>query len=129
MPNAQIPKKKYDLEERTAKFGEDIIDFSKTISKTVITTSMISQLIRSGTSVGANYCEADCAESRKDFEHKLGICKKEAKESKHWLRMLVKADGGLKERAKRLWQESNELQLIFIAIINKTKANSNKSNP
>ena len=83
--------KPYDLEERTAKFGEDIIEFAKKIPKIPITVPLISQLVRAGTSVGSNYCEADCAESKKDFEHKLGICKKESKESKHWLRMVSKA--------------------------------------
>jgi four helix bundle protein len=116
-------KKVYDLEERTARFGENIIDFSKTIPKHEITRPLISQLIRSGTSVGANYCEADCAESRKDFEHKLGICKKEAKETKHWLRMTAKAEPWLNKDAKILWKESNELQLIFISIIKKSKLN------
>ena len=120
MPN---DKKIYDLEERTAKFGENIIDFSKLIPKSVITIPLIGQLVRSGTSVGANYCEADCAESRKDFEHKLGICKKEAKESKHWLRMIAKASPELKNEAKILWKESNELQLIFISIIKKSRIN------
>lgn len=119
-------KKVYDLEERTAKFGEEIIEFSKKIPKTVITTSIISQLVRSGTSVGANYCEADCAESRKDFEHKLGICKKEAKETKHWLRMIAKANNESRQDAKILWKESNELQLIFISIINKSRLNGIK---
>ena len=114
----------YDLEERTAKFGENIIDFSKKVPKSIINTSLIGQLIRAGTSVGANYCEADCAESRKDFEHKLGICKKEAKETKHWLRMIAKAEPVLKNEAKIFWKESNELQLIFISIIKKSKANS-----
>lgn len=82
MPNSKTTKK-YDLEERTAKFGEDVIEFAKKIPKNVITIPIINQLIKAGTSVGGNYCEADCTESRKDFEHKLGICKKEAKESKH----------------------------------------------
>ncbi|MBI4050269.1 MAG: four helix bundle protein, partial [Candidatus Doudnabacteria bacterium] len=113
MPNG----KKYDLEERTAKFGEAIIDFVKKIPKDEITRSLITQLIRAGTSVGSNYCEADAAESRKDFEHKLGICKKEAKETKHWLRMIARAVPSLKDGAKILWKESNELQLIFIAIV------------
>ena len=119
-------KRIYDLEERTAKFGEEIIDFCKKITKNVITNSLIDQLIRSGTSVGANYCEADCAESRKDFEHKLGICKKEAKESKHWLRMIARAVSESKDEAKSLWKESNELQLIFISIINKSRTNDKK---
>jgi four helix bundle protein len=120
MSNTQ---KIYDLEERTAKFGENIIDFCKKVPKNIITIPLIGQLMKSGTSVGSNYCEADCAESRKDFEHKLGICKKEAKETKHWLRMIAKAEKELSTEAKILWKESNELQLIFIAIINKSKAN------
>ncbi len=69
--------------------------------------------------------ETDCAESRKDFEHKLGISKKEAKESKHWLRMIAKASAvrEIENEARLLWKESNELQRIFISIINKSKAN------
>lgn len=113
----------YDLEERTAKFGEIMIGLAKQIPKGVIMASLINQLVRAGTSVGANYCEADCAESRKDFEHKLGICKKEAKESKHWLRMIVKATPELKNDARRIWREANELQLIFISIVKKSRAN------
>ena len=119
MTNDKNPK--YDLEERTAKFGEDIIEFAKRISKNPVTISLISQLVRSGTSVGSNYCEADCAESKKDFEHKLGICKKESKESKHWLRMVSNATPELKEDARNLWQEANELNLIFSAIVNKSR--------
>ena len=73
MPNDQIPKRKFDLEERTQKFGEEIIEFAKEIPKTVVTVPLIGQLVRAGTSVGSNYCEADCAETRKDFEHKLNL--------------------------------------------------------
>lgn len=119
-------KKIYDLEERTAKFGEAIIEFAKKIPKTDIAIPLIRQIIRSGTSIGSNYCEADCAESRKDFEHKLGICKKESKETKHWLRMIAKAVSELKDEAKILWKESNELQLIFITIIKKSRINDVK---
>ncbi|MDE2001623.1 MAG: four helix bundle protein [Patescibacteria group bacterium] len=117
-------KKRFDLEERTARFGEDIIDFCKEIPKSTITNPLISQLVRSGTSIGANYCEADCAESRKDFEHKLGISKKESKETQHWLRMIAKALPESKKEALELWKEANELQLIFIAIIKKSRENS-----
>ena len=113
--------KKYDLEERTAKFGENIIKFAKKIPKKVETIPLISQLVRAGTSVGANYCEADCAESCKDFEHKLAICKKESKETRHWLRMIVVAEPNLKDEARILWKEANELNLIFCSIIKKTK--------
>jgi len=119
----KIPdKKKYDLEERTAKFGEDILEFAEKIPKNVVTIPLISQLVRAGTSVGSNYCEADCAESKKDFEHKIGICKKEAKESRHWLRMIAKAVPELKDKAKKFWREANELHLIFITIVKNSKA-------
>jgi four helix bundle protein len=121
MTNEQ--KKVYDLEERTARFGENVIVLCKNISKNEITKPLISQLVRSGTSVGANYCEADCAESRKDFEHKLGICKKEANETKYWLRMISKSEPQHTKDAKILWKEAKELQLIFISIIKKSKLN------
>ncbi len=124
MPNTQN-NKIYDLEERTAKFGEDVIDFCKKIQKNNINSSIISQLIRSSTSVGANYCEADCAESKRDFEHKISICKKEAKESKHWLRMVAKAAPSLSNEARRLWKEANELTLIFIAIVRNSRNKNN----
>ena len=126
MPNDKKDKV-YDLEERTARFGENIIEFAKKIPKTPITIPLISQIVKAGTSVGSNYCEADCAESRKDFEHKLGISKKESKESKHWLRMIAKATPELKDEAKILWKESNELQLIFISIVKKSRINKDKS--
>lgn len=113
--------KRYDLEERTAKFGEDVIRFVSAISKHTVTLPIISQLVRSATSVGANYCEADDAESKKDFKHKIGICKKEARETKHWLRMLLVACPELKDQIEKLWQEAKELHLIFNAINNKLK--------
>lgn len=119
MANDQITKNKYDLEERTAKFGEEILRFVKSISRRVDTLPIINQLVRAGTSVGANYCEADDAESRQDFKHKIGICKKEARETKHWLRMVVVAVPELKTEAGILWQEAKELNLIFNSIINK----------
>ena len=111
----------YDLEERTAKFGENIINFCKKIPKNVITFPLIDQLVRAGASVGANYCEADCAESKKDFEHKIGICKKEAKESRHWLRMVSTVSPELRNEAQELWREANELQLIFITIVRNSR--------
>ena len=114
-------KKEFDLEERTAKFGEEVIKFAQIISKNEITKPLIGQFVRSSTSIGANYMEADGAESRKDFVHKLGICKKECKETKHWLRMIAIADPIKKDRCQNLWRECQELTLIFSAIINKTK--------
>jgi len=74
-----------------------------------------------GTSVGANYCEADDAESAKDFRHKIGICKKESRESKHFLRMAAIAVSDMADRVRKLWVEAKELNLIFNAIFRKTK--------
>ncbi len=110
---------KYDLEERTAKFGENIINFAKKIPINPVTQRLIPQIVASGTSIGSNYCEADDAESGKDFKHKLGICKKEARETKHWLRMIATATPELKDEARILWQEAKELHLIFNAISRK----------
>ncbi len=106
----------YDLEERTAVFGEAVIDFAKKIPVTAITSRLIDQVIGAGTSVGANYCEADDAVSKKDFRHKISICKKEARETKFFIRMIVRAVPELREDAKSLWQESKELHLIFAKI-------------
>ncbi len=113
--------KKYDLEERTAIFGENVVKFTKKVLRTVITIPIISQLVRSATSIGANYCEADCAETRKDFEHKIGLCKKEAKETRHWLRMIAVAVPELEPDSKILWQEAHELHLIFISIVRNSR--------
>lgn len=113
--------KQYDLEERTAKFGERVILFVKQIPKDFVTLPILNQLVRAGTSVGANYCEADDAESKKDFVHKIGIAKKEARETKHWLRMIVTAYPESKERARLLWQEAKEINLIFNAIVKKIR--------
>ncbi|OGZ63725.1 MAG: four helix bundle protein [Candidatus Staskawiczbacteria bacterium RIFCSPLOWO2_01_FULL_40_39] len=110
---------KYDLEERTAKFGEDIINFAKIIPVNPVTQRIIPQLVASGTSMGSNYCEADDAESGKDFKHKIGICKKEGRETKYWLRMIAAAVPALREEARVFWQEAKELHLIFNAIYRK----------
>ena len=111
----------YDLEERTAKFGENIIEFAKKVPRNPITVPLISQLVKAATSVGANYCEADDACSKKDFVNKIFICKKESRESKHWLRMISKAADILKVEIERNTSEAKELNLIFASIINKCK--------
>lgn len=108
---------KYDLEERTASFGEDVVDFTKSLERSTVNDVLIKQIVRAGTSIGANYMEADGAESKKDFKHKIALCKKEAKETKHWLRMLAKAEPYLLEECRKLWQEAQELTLIFSAIL------------
>jgi four helix bundle protein len=116
---ADKEKTPFDLEERTARFGEAVIALCKTIPKNVVTLPLIDQLVRSSTSIGANYCEADEAVSKRDFRFKIGICKKESRETKHWLRMIAKADEGSREQARSLWTEAKQLTLIFAAIYRK----------
>jgi four helix bundle protein len=106
----------YDLEERTARFGEAIIDFVETIPLGPTTNRLIDQLVGCGTSVGANYCEADDAVSKKEFLVKINTCRKEARETKYFLRMVVRAVPNLKPQARVLWQEAKELHLIFCKI-------------
>ena len=106
----------FDLAERTARFGEAIIRYAKTLPVTPVTRDMITQLVDAGTSVGANYSEADEGVSRKDFRNKIGICKKEGRETKFWLRMMATAVPEKKDEARPLWQEAKELHLIFAKI-------------
>jgi len=114
------PSRTFDLEERTARFGEAIIAFAKEVPDTPVTRPLVSQLVRAGTSVGANYCEADNAESKKDFRHRINTCRKEARETRHWLRMLMVAQRNLEPAARSLWREAKELNLIFSSIFRKT---------
>jgi four helix bundle protein len=109
-------KRVYDLEERTALFGEAVIDFAKTSPQSPVTNRIIGQLVGAGTSVGANYVEADDAVSKKEFLKDIGTCRKEARETKHFLRMAVRAVPELKPRARVLWQEAREPHLIFSKI-------------
>lgn len=104
---------KYDLEERTAKFGEDVIRLCKSVKTTIYTEPSIKQILRSATSVGANYMEANGASSKKDFCNKIYICKKEAQETKHWLRMLTAALESSNSEIIRLADESQQLSMIF----------------
>jgi len=113
--------KKYDLEERTAKFGEDIIKLCKNIKTSNISSPLVNQLVRSATSVGANYMEANGASSKKDFANKTFICKKECQETKHWLRMLSVAHPEHVDELKILWKEAHELNLIFQKITSTTR--------
>jgi four helix bundle protein len=104
------------LEERLEKFGEKIIEFARKMPKDVVTLPIIGQMVASATSMGANYCEANDGESKKDFKHKIGICRKESKETMHWLRMSAKACPELADKARILWQEAKEYNLIFGSI-------------
>jgi four helix bundle protein len=111
----------YDLEERVEKFGESIIDFLKIIKLGVLNKPIINQLMRSATSVGANYMEANQASSKKDFANKIRISQKEANESKHWLRMLARINPEKSDDCRRFWKEAHELVLIFATISRNSK--------
>ena len=113
----QLPNN-YNLEERTARFGENTIIFCKNITQDTINKPLINQLVRSSTSIGANYMEANGASSRKDFCNKIFICKKEAQETKHWLRMINNCIPEKREENVKLWQEAQELTMIFQKITN-----------
>ncbi|OHA91174.1 MAG: four helix bundle protein [Candidatus Zambryskibacteria bacterium RIFCSPHIGHO2_01_FULL_49_18] len=112
MSNAQFSNK-YDLEERTAKFGENIIGFCRLVKNDKLAEPILNQLIRAGTSVGANYMEANGASSKKDFQNKIFICKKEIQETKHWLRMVKSFLPDKSEVIDPLSREAQELTLIF----------------
>jgi len=112
----------YDLEERTAKFGESVICFCKSVNENSINKPLINQLVRSATSVGANYMEANGASSRKDFCNKIFICKKESQETKHWFRMISQCNPEKTEDLRKLWQEAQELTMIFQKITNSLRS-------
>jgi len=111
---------KYDLEERTSIFSENIISLCKRVPKNNINDPLINQLVRSATSVGANYHEANGGSSKKDFKNKIFICKKESKETMYWLRLLGKAQENLSDTTNILWKEAHELTLIFSKIASNT---------
>jgi len=98
-----------------------VITFAQSLPENSVNRPLISQFIRNGTSIAANYMEADAAESKKDFEYKIGICKKESKEAMHWLRMLAKANSSRQTECRKLWKEAHEFTLIFSTIINNSR--------
>jgi four helix bundle protein len=122
MTNDQVPMTKegrggaYDLAERTAVFGEEVIRLARRIRRDAVTMPLIRQLVRAATSVGANYVEADEAGSKKEFRYRVSVCRREARETQYWLRMLVTSDQSVKEPARKCWQEARELVLIFESI-------------
>ncbi|MEQ9410428.1 MAG: four helix bundle protein [Fuerstiella sp.] len=109
-------KPEFDLEERTASFGEAVIRFVMPIRWTPVTKPLISQLVRAATSIGANYCEADESGTRKEFRYRISLSRREARETRYWLRMLVSAIPELADDARVLWKEADELTRIFAAI-------------
>lgn len=116
--------KTFDLEERTAKFGEQIIKLCKNLTSNSINNSLINQIVRSATSIGANYMEANGASSKADFTNKIFLCKKEAQETKHWLRMLLSCNLEKSNEIQLLWKECQELTLIFQKITSTIRSRS-----
>jgi len=111
----------YDLEQRTTEFGKSVIYFSKILKPDVVTRPLISQLIRSATSIGANYREANESCSKKDFRNKIAITKKEANETCHWLELMLVATPESQSKIEALLKESHELLLIFCSIYRRLK--------
>ena len=114
--------KTYDLEERTAIFGEQVVLLCKSLPRDALSTPPIVQFLRAGTSIGANYMEANGASSRKDFINKMYIAKKETQETKYWLRILASLFPDRIDTLRTLWKEAQELTLIFQRIITSAKS-------
>ncbi|PIQ91338.1 MAG: four helix bundle protein [Parcubacteria group bacterium CG11_big_fil_rev_8_21_14_0_20_39_22] len=112
---------KYDLEERTAIFAEKIILMLRSIKIDTINRRVADQLIGASGSLAANYYEAVEAESKKDFTHKIGICRKETKEVKLWLRLLLKTNPEKTAEAEEYAKEAHELLLIFSKIVRSSR--------
>ena len=109
----------FDLEERTAKFGEAIIRFCKKVPHAPENIRLIDQLVGCGTSVGADYCEANEGVSKKDFKYSIGRYVKEAKETNFFLRMVAASEPTLADGARKLYREAKELHLIFASMYRK----------
>lgn len=119
-PNGDAgPRHPFDLEERTARFGEEIVRFCKRIPRDPTNDRLTGQLAGCATSVGGNYCEANEGVSKKDFRNVIGRCVKEAKETKFFLRMIATAEPKLADQARALFREAKELHLIFASIFRK----------
>ena len=115
-------KRVFDLEERTARFGEAVIAFAKRLPFNPVNNRLIDQIVGAATSVGANYCEADDAVSKKEFIVNINRCRKESRETKFFLRMIASAESSLKPEARVLWREARELNLIFSSIVRKARS-------
>ena len=102
--------------------------FARIMPRTPVTTPIITQLVKAGTSVGANNREADNSVSRKDFRNKIGYCRKEANETKYWLRLVASAVPEMKEDARQLWREADELHKIFRACFRTASRDQDQEN-
>jgi four helix bundle protein len=117
--SSRVTKRNFDLEERTLEFAKAVVRFCKKLEKNVINKEIVRQLIRASGSVGANYCEANDSLSKKDFNHRIKITRKEAKETCYWLQIIGEANPDFKNDIDRLFEEAVELKKIFSTIANK----------
>ena len=113
--------KRYDLEERTLRFAQNVMEFVRVLPKTLVNTEVMKQVVRSSGSVGANYIEANEALGKKDFAMRIRICRKEAKESCYWLKLIEATGEDAEKKRQSLITEATELMKIFGAIIEKVK--------
>jgi four helix bundle protein len=116
--NEAKPRHAFDLEERTSNFGEQIVRFSKKIPRSSTNDRLINQIVGAGTSVGANFCEANCV-SKKDFRNTVKRCIKESKETRFFLRMIVASEPTLAAEARKLYREATELTRILATMYRK----------
>jgi four helix bundle protein len=117
----EIKNKIYNLEDRTLDFGKRIIRLAQALPKNIINYKLIDQIVRSGTSVGANYREANETETKRDFKYRIRICRKEAKETVYWIDIICEANKDFTERLIPLRKESVELVKIFAKILENCK--------
>lgn len=117
--------KKYDLEDRTLEFSKRILRMAKALPQNETSNIFIKQCVRSSSSIGANYREANDALGKKDFIHRLKISRKEAKETTYWLNLIIENNPELTNRLQNLHQESIELTKILSAIIRNTQEKQN----
>lgn len=121
MTTATGDKKRFDLEERTSRFAQAVINFVGVLPKTIINSEIIKQVVRSSCSIGANYIEANESLSKKDYVFRVKVCKKETKETIYWLKLLELKDEIKQKKQKALIVESTELMKIFGSIVEKLK--------
>ena len=127
-PGTDQPKP-FDLEERAALFGEQVLRFLRRVPRHPANDRLVGQLAGAATSVGANFCEASESVSPKDFRNIIGRCRKEAKESRFFLRMLAAALPEMADEARVLYREARELHLILAAMGRNSETNSKSSPP
>jgi four helix bundle protein len=125
IPNSKMENKKYDLEERTLKYATVCIDLCRLLKRDIVNVELIRQLIRASGSVGANYREANNATTKKEFYYRIGISRREAKESKFWLELLLYANQNNIKNIEPIKNESLQLARIFSTIV---KNNPEKNN-